>query len=48
MKQIFVLVLMCVAVFVNAQVLPEQEVKTEVSEVAVFLDGAQVTRNNFV
>jgi len=48
MKHAFVLMLMCITGIVNAQVLPEQEVKTEVSEVAVFLDGAQVTRTKSV
>lgn len=48
MKKLIVIALLALAVHVQAQDLPAQEVKTEVKAVTVFIDGAQITREKSV
>jgi hypothetical protein len=48
MKKIIFLIALLSFNYAFAQVTPEKEVKTEVNEVTVFLDGAQITRKQNV
>jgi hypothetical protein len=48
MKTISTVVLCLLTGSLFSQEIPEKEIKSEVSEVTVFLDGAQVTRKKAV
>jgi hypothetical protein len=48
MKTISILILSILFSHLVAQEIPEKEIKSEVNEVTVFLDGAQVTRNKSI